>query len=100
VGANLELRSSRLIAPGRYRHHSADKPSLDIGGVRIGRDLICAQGVRNFAAHGEVRARGAQIGRTTNFSGSLLGNKPDGNALYALGMQTLELVLTPFKPPQ
>ncbi|MEJ2853535.1 MULTISPECIES: hypothetical protein [unclassified Saccharothrix] len=100
IGANLDLRGSRITQPGRYRHMPAGKPSLDVGGAVIGRDLICAGGVKEFVAHGGVRARRAQVGRMANFSGSVLGDKLDSHALNALGLQVQELVLTPITPPR
>ncbi|MEU4801605.1 hypothetical protein [Actinosynnema sp. NPDC023587] len=100
IGANLDLRGSRITQPGRYRHMSAGKPSVDVGGAVIGRDLICARGAKEFVAHGGVRARRAQIGRMANFAGAVLGDKLDSHALNLLGMQVQELVLTPISPPR
>ncbi|XVV03740.1 hypothetical protein ACQPW3_41635 [Actinosynnema sp. CA-248983] len=100
IGANLDLRGSRITQPGRYRHMPAGKPSLDVGGAVIGRDLICAGGAKEFVAHGGVRARRAQVGRMANFSGAVLGDKLDSHALNALGLQVQELVLTPISPPR
>lgn len=100
IGANLDLRGSRITQPGRYRHMPAGKPSLDVGGGVIGRDLICAGGAKEFVAHGGVRARRAQVGRMANFSGAVLGDKLDSHALNALGLQVQELVLTPVSPPR
>lgn len=100
VGANLDLRGSRITRPGRYRHQPAGKPSLDVGGAVIGRDLICARGAKEFVAHGGVRARRAQVGRMATFAGAVLGDKLDAHALNLLGMQAQELVLTPISPPR
>ncbi|GAA0225731.1 hypothetical protein GCM10010492_24980 [Saccharothrix mutabilis subsp. mutabilis] len=100
IGANLDLRGSRITQPGRYRHMPAGKPSLDVGGGVIGRDLICAGGAKEFVAHGGVRARRAQVGRMANFNGAVLGDKLDSHALNALGLQVQELVLTPVSPPR
>ncbi|MFC6094292.1 hypothetical protein [Saccharothrix lopnurensis] len=100
VGANLDLRGSRLTRPGRYRHQPAGKPSLDVGGAVIGRDLICARGEKEFVAHGGVRARRAQVGRMATFAGAVLGDKLDAHALNVLGMQVQELVVTPITPPR
>ncbi|GAA1358310.1 hypothetical protein [Saccharothrix algeriensis] len=100
VGANLDLRGSRVTRPGRYRHMPAGKPSLDVGGAVIGRDLICARGAKEFVAHGGVRARRAQVGRMATFAGAVLGDKLDSHALNLLGMQVQELVLTPVSPPR
>ncbi|MEU7529385.1 hypothetical protein AB0A74_26915 [Saccharothrix sp. NPDC042600] len=100
IGANLDLRGSRITQPGRYRHMPAGKPSLDVGGGTIGRDLICAGGAKEFVAHGGVRARRAQVGRMANFNGAVLGDKLDSHALNALGLQVQELVLTPVSPPR
>jgi cytoskeletal protein CcmA (bactofilin family) len=100
IGANLDLRGSRLIQPGKYRHQPGEKASVDIGGATIGRDLICAKGSKEFVAHGGVRTRRAQIGRTANFAGAVLGDKLDSHALNALGMQVPELVLTVVSPPK
>lgn len=101
IGANLDLRGSRLILPGSYRHQPGEKPSVDIGGSVIGRDLICARGDKEFVAHGGVRSRRAQIGRMANFAGAVLGDRLGAShALNALGMQVAELVLTPLSPPK
>ncbi|QFZ23835.1 bactofilin family protein [Saccharothrix syringae] len=100
VGANLDLRGSRVTRPGRYRHQAAGKPSLDVGGAVIGRDLICAGGAKEFVAHGGVRARRAQVGRMATFAGAVLGDKLNAHALNLLGMQVQELVLTPVTPPR
>lgn len=100
VGANLDLRGSRITRPGRYRHQPAGKPSLDVGGAIIGRDLICARGTKEFVAHGGVRARRAQVGRMATFAGAVLGDKLDAHALNLLGMQVQELVVTPISPPR
>ncbi|XVS64382.1 hypothetical protein ACQPYE_40115 [Actinosynnema sp. CA-299493] len=100
VGANLDLRGSRITKPGRYRHQPAGKPSLDVGGAVIGRDLICARGAKEFVAHGGVRARRAQVGRMATFAGAVLGDKLDAHALNLLGMAVQELELTPISPPR
>ncbi|GAB2997594.1 hypothetical protein [Saccharothrix stipae] len=100
VGANLDLRGSRITRPGRYRHQPAGKPSLDVGGAVIGRDLICARGAKEFVAHGGVRARRAQVGRMATFEGAVLGDKLDAHALNLLGMQVQELVVTTVSPPR
>lgn len=100
VGANLDLRGSRLIRPGKYRHQPREKPSLDIGGATIGRDLICARGEKEFVAHGGVRCRRATIGRMANFNGAVLGDKLDSHALNAMGMQVQELMLNVVSPPK
>ncbi|NUT50643.1 MAG: hypothetical protein HOV94_25540, partial [Saccharothrix sp.] len=100
VGANLDLRGSRITKPGRYRHQPAGKPSLDVGGAIIGRDLICARGAKEFVAHGGVRARRSQVGRMATFAGAVLGDKLDAHALNLLGMSVQELELTPISPPR
>ncbi|PSL55231.1 hypothetical protein B0I31_105190 [Saccharothrix carnea] len=100
IGANLDLRGSRITKPGRYRHQPAGKPSLDVGGAVIGRDLICARGAKEFVAHGGVRARRAHIGRMATFEGAVLGDKLDAHALNLLGMQVQELVVKPISPPR
>ncbi|MFD1149677.1 translocation/assembly module TamB domain-containing protein [Saccharothrix hoggarensis] len=100
IGANLDLRGSRITQPGRYRHQPAGKPSLDVGGAAIGRDLICARGAKEFVAHGGVRARRATVGRMATFAGAVLGDKLDAHALNLLGMQVQELVVTPIGPPR
>ncbi|TQM82062.1 hypothetical protein FHX81_4454 [Saccharothrix saharensis] len=100
VGANLDLRGSRITKPGRYRHQPAGKPSLDVGGAVIGRDLICARGAKEFVAHGGVRARRAQVGRMATFTGAVLGDKLDAHAVNLLGMQVPELELKPIGPPR
>ncbi|MGZ3141666.1 hypothetical protein ACVDFE_06655 [Lentzea chajnantorensis] len=100
VGANLDLRGSRLTKPGKYRHQPREKPSLDIGGATIGRDLICARGEKEFVAHGGVRCRRAVIGRMANFNGGVLGYKLDSHALNGMGMQVQELMLNVVSPPK
>ncbi|MFE2750988.1 hypothetical protein ACFXGA_03175 [Actinosynnema sp. NPDC059335] len=100
VGANLDLRGSRITRPGRYRHQPAGKPSLDVGGAVVGRDLICARGAKEFVAHGGVRARRAQVGRIATFAGAVLGDKLDAHPLNLLGLQVPELELTPISPPR
>ncbi|MEU5690688.1 hypothetical protein [Actinosynnema sp. NPDC020468] len=100
VGANIDLRAARITQPGRYRHQNARKPSVDVGGAVIGRDLICAGGTKEFVAHGGVRARRAQVARMATFAGAVLGDKLDSHALNALGLQVQELVLTPVSPPR
>ncbi|GLZ33148.1 oxidoreductase [Lentzea sp. NBRC 105346] len=100
VGANLDLRGSRLTQPGRYRNQPREKPSLDIGGGVIGRDLVCAQGEKEFVAHGGVRCRRATIGRMANFNGAVLGYKLDSHALNGMGMQVAELMLNVVSPPK
>ncbi|MBM7770919.1 hypothetical protein JOD54_001123 [Actinokineospora baliensis] len=99
VGANLDLRGSRLLAPGSYARDSSPKPSLDLRVSHIGRDLICADGDVPFAAHGEIRMRRAEILRETNFHGSHLGDGRNPVALNAFGIQTQELRLDVAGPP-
>ncbi|HEY3608228.1 MAG TPA: hypothetical protein VGL06_12050 [Pseudonocardiaceae bacterium] len=99
IGANLDLRASRLSRPGRYTRDRNIKPSLDVRAGRIGRDLICAAGKRAFAAAGEVRMVRATIGRQLTFAGAELGvNGESRGALNAFGAQTLELALTLARP--
>ncbi len=100
IGANLDLRGSRITAPGRNRYSHDEKPSVDIGGATVGRDLVCASGHKEFVAHGGVRTRRAVVGRMANFSGAVLGHRLDSHALNALGMQVQELVLTTVSPPR
>jgi hypothetical protein len=101
IGANLDLRASRLSRPGRYTRDRNIKPSLDVRAGRIGRDVICAAGKRPFAAAGEVRMVRATIGRQLTFAGAELGmNGESRGALNAFGAQTQELALTLARPPQ
>jgi hypothetical protein len=104
IGANLDLRASRLSKPGRYTRDRNLKPCLDIRAGRIGRDVVCAAGSRRaFAAAGEVRMVRATIGRQLTFAGAELG-EPDGpedrSVLNAFGAQTQELTLTLARAPR
>ncbi|MGQ0838447.1 hypothetical protein [Actinokineospora sp.] len=99
IGANLDLRGSRLLAPGTYHRDKSPKPSLDLRVATIGRDLICADGDTPFSAHGEIRMRRAEVGRETNFDGAELGNTRSRVALNAFGVRTQELRLAVGTPP-
>jgi hypothetical protein len=103
IGANLDLRASRLSRPGRYTRDHNPKPSLDVRAGRIGRDVVCAAGTkRAFAAAGEVRMVRAVIGRQLTFAGAELGDTTTAenrSALNAFGAQTQELTLTLARPP-
>ena len=99
IGANLDLRASRFVMPGRYTHDQKDKPSVDIRSAAIARDLVCAAGDRPFSAHGEVRMQHAEIGRLTNFQGARLGRDLKTVALNGFGLRTQELWLTVAAPP-
>ncbi len=101
IGANLDLRASRLSRPGRYTRDRNLKPSLDIRAGRIGRDVVCAAGSRGpFCATGEVRMVRATIGRQLSLAGAELGAEDGENpsALNAFGAQTQELILTLGRP--
>lgn len=100
IGANLDLRASRLSRPGRYTRDRNIKPCLDIRAARIGRDLICASGRRPFEALGEIRMIRTEVGREINFGEAELGVDAGGTALDAFGAQTQELVLTLARPPR
>jgi hypothetical protein len=92
IGANFDLRASRLLRPGRYRRDQSQKPSVDLRVAQIGRDLVCARGDgRSFSAHGEIRIRRAEIGRQTNFQGAELGSRLNVTAINAYGLITQEL---------
>ncbi len=92
IGANLDLRASRIIDPGRYRRDQSLKPSVDLRVTQIGRDLVCAKGdAKPFSAHGEIRIRRAEIGRQTNFQGAELGARLNETAINAFGLITQEL---------
>jgi hypothetical protein len=104
IGANVNLRAARMARPGAYRYTTGVKPLLDVGGARIGRDLICAAGeltdpvsgrteTRDFHAHGGVRVRHADVGREVNLRGAQLGDDSPNYALNALGLTTQELRL-------
>jgi hypothetical protein len=105
IGASVNLRAARMARPGAYRYTTGVKPLLDVGGARIGRDLICAAGEttdpatgrkepRDFHAHGGVRVRHATVGREVNLRGARLGDDSPNYALNALGLTTQELRLT------
>jgi hypothetical protein len=103
IGANLDLRASRFVRPGRYRRDRSHKPSVDLRSAQIGRDLVCAIGEREnqaFSAHGEIRIRRAEVGRQTNFQGSEVGSNLDGTAINAFGLITQELRLDVAVPPR
>lgn len=92
IGANFDLRYSRLVNPGRYRRDQSQKPSVDLRVAHIGRDLVCARGEKQpFSAHGEIRIRRAEIGRQTNFQGAELGSRLSETAINAYGLITQEL---------
>ncbi|MGH3758705.1 hypothetical protein [Actinophytocola sp.] len=96
IGANVDLRASRFVDPGRYRRDRSRKPSVDLRSAQIGRDLVCAVGEREnqaFSAHGEIRIRRAEVGRQTNFQGAEVGSNLDGTAINAFGLITQELRL-------
>lgn len=98
VGANLDLRGSKLLAPGAYARDGSPKPVLDLRVAHIGRDLICAAGDDPFHARGELRLRRAEVGRLTDFHGAQLG--AGEVALTASGLRTQELRLTTAAPPR
>ena len=92
IGANVDLRLSRLLNPGRYRRDQSLKPSVDLRVAQIGRDLVCARGGdQSFSAHGEIQIRRAEIGRQTNFQGAELGSRLSETAINAYGLITQEL---------
>ncbi|MGH3877618.1 MAG: hypothetical protein ACRDSK_11355 [Actinophytocola sp.] len=96
IGANLDLRASRFVDPGRYRRDRSRKPSVDLRSALVGRDLVCAVGEREnqaFSAHGEIRIRRAEVGRQTNFQGAEVGSVLNGTAINAFGLITQELRL-------
>lgn len=99
VGANLDLRGSRLLRPG---HHpdGTTKPLLDLRVAQVGRDLHCGGSDRPFAAAGEIRMRRAEIGRTTTFNGAEIGSGSTRVALNAFGVRTQELHVLVAKPPR
>jgi hypothetical protein len=101
IGANLDLRASRLSRPGRYTRDRSVKPCLDIRAGRIGRDVICASGSRAFSSAGEVRMVRASVGRQLLFAGAELGVAYGGtSALNLFGAQTQELALSLARPPE
>lgn len=99
IGANFDLRGTRLVEPGKHLRTKAVLPSVDIRAGTVGRDLICAAGHRPFAAHGGIRMHRAEIGREATFDGAVLGSKLDGVALNAHGIVVQELVLTVGQAP-
>jgi hypothetical protein len=100
IGANLDLRGTRLIEPGKNARTGAVSPSVDIRAATIGRDLIMSAGHRPFAAHGGVRMHRAEIGREANFDGAILGSVLTGTALNGHGMTAQEVVLTVGQAPR
>jgi len=101
IGANFDLRASRLVSPGRYRRDQSQKPSVDLRVAQIGRDLVCARGDgQPFSAHGEIRIRRAEIGRQTNFQGAELGSRLNVTAINAFGLITQELRVDVAAPPR
>lgn len=99
IGANVDLRAARLLKPAWHRHRNAYKSSLDLRAASIGRDLVCAEGVRPFHAEGEVQLRRAVIGRQANFWGCVIGDGVSRNAVNAFGLVAQELTLLPAEPP-
>lgn len=95
IGANVDLRGCKLLAPGTYHRDQSPKPSLDLRVAHIGRDLILADSV----AHGEIRIRRAEVGRETNFHGAKLAGGTNGIALNAFGVRTQELRLDVASAP-
>jgi hypothetical protein len=103
IGANLDLRASRFVNPGRYRRDRSRKPSVDLRSAQIGRDLVCAVGEREnqaFSAHGEIRIRRAEVGRQTNFQGAEVGSSLNATAINAYGLITQELRLDVATAPR
>ena len=100
IGANFDLRGTRLVEPGKHLRTETVLPSVDIRAGTVGRDLICAAGHRPFAAHGGIRMHRAEIGREATFDGAVLGSKLDGIALNAHGIVVQELVLTVGQAPR
>ncbi|MET0133650.1 MAG: hypothetical protein ABW215_08645 [Kibdelosporangium sp.] len=100
IGANLDLRGTRLVEPGKHVRTGTVSPSVDIRAGTVGRDLILSAGHRPFAAHGGVRMHRAEIGREANFDGAVLGSALGGTALNAHGMVAQELVLTVGQAPR
>jgi hypothetical protein len=103
IGANLDLRASRLSRPATYTRDRNPKPCLDIRAARIGRDVVCAAGYkRAFWSAGEVRMVRATIGRQLNLAGAELGEEGDDgdrSVLNCFGVQTQELTLTLGRAP-
>lgn len=99
VGASLDLRSSTLSSPAWHHHKLAYKPSLDLRGARVSRDLVCAAGRRSFYAEGEIQLRRAEIGRQANFWGARLGDRMSPTAIGAFGLVAQELTLVLEEPP-
>lgn len=101
IGANLDLRASRFVNPGRYRRDRSRKPSVDLRVAHIGRDLVCAKGeAQSFSAHGEIRIRRTEVGRQTNFQGAEVGSTLSGTAINAFGLITQDLRLDVAVPPK
>ncbi|GAA4616148.1 oxidoreductase [Saccharopolyspora hordei] len=100
IGASVDLRGAQLTKPAWHQHRNHYKPSLDLRGARIERDLVCAEGERPFSAEGTVQLRWAQVGRHINFWGCELGDGASRTAFNASGVQTQELTLLPTTPPR
>ncbi|WP_214403879.1 hypothetical protein [Pseudonocardia lacus] len=98
IGATLDCTGARLTAP-RSRSDGTVRPSLDARAATIGKDLVCAGG---FSASGGVRMRGADVGKSVQFTDATLGTTADGRAVYALnahGLSTSELIVRPAVAP-
>ncbi|MCT2586417.1 hypothetical protein [Actinophytocola gossypii] len=103
IGANVDLRASRFVNPGRYRRDRSRKPSVDLRVAQIGRDLVCARGERegqSFSTHGEIRIRRTEVGRMTTFQGAEVGSSLSGTAINAFGLITQDLRLDVAVPPR
>jgi len=105
IGANLDLRSSRLVDPGEYWRDKSRKPSIDLRVARIGRDLVFAKGKwddeeRAFSTQGEIRMRRTEVGRQTTFEGAELRAGTGDTVINAFGLITQELRLDVATPPQ
>jgi hypothetical protein len=113
VGANLDLRASRLSKPGRYTRDRNIKPCLDMRAAQVGRDVICSAGdKRPFSSAGEIRMTRATVGRQLTFfgaeltsyretdagAGTIQPGDGDTSALSAFGVRTQELRLTMRAP--
>ncbi|TDQ05284.1 oxidoreductase [Labedaea rhizosphaerae] len=105
IGANLDLRASRFVAPGTYTHDHSPKPSVDIRSATIRRDFVCAADRSAtprlpFSAVGEIRLVHAEVGREVNFDGAQLGRDPAKVAINGFGLRTQQLRLTVDQSPR
>jgi hypothetical protein len=103
IGTTLDCVGTRFAAP-RHRPLGADeapadpvlvRPSLDLRSASIGKDLLAL----HVVAPGGVRLRRADVGKSVQLQGAVLGGPGARYALNAYGLVTTELDLRPGRPP-